>query len=164
MSWIAVSVGLSLTTATVGVMQNRANIKANNRQVDIDNRANTHAIEEAMKEEHRLEDLEIAQNERIALRDSSSAVAMSANTGVAGVSAERNVDNVLFQSLLDENVIKANSSAKLFQIGNQGFSSSQNILSKKQKKPSVLGDALKIASAGVGTFSAMGGFKKGGKD
>lgn len=160
MSWWAV--GISLTTATVGVMENRANIKANNRQVEMDNRANTSATEEAMREQNRLEDLEVAQNERIALRDSSSAVAMSANTGVAGVSAERNVDNVLFQSLLDENVIKANSSAKMFQIGNQGFAQSQNILSRKKKKPSVLGDALRITSAGVSAFSARGGFKKGG--
>lgn len=159
MSWWAV--GITLTSATIGQYQQRENIKANNRAVEQAQRANTSAVEQALEDEMQQEFLAEVQADREALRASSTAVAQSANTGVAGITAERNIDNVLFQNLLDENVLKANSEANLFNISNQGFSQAQQIQSRKKSKPKVLGQLLQVGLEGAKTYVARGGGSKG---
>lgn len=168
MSWAMVAVAVAVVSgavsqrsqrkqATMQRDQQQAIYDIETEQTERDNRANTSAMEQAMEDEKQAEFLETLENDRKALRDVGTTVAQTANTGVAGITAERNIDNALFQNQLNENVIKANTEAQLFNIANTGFRSQQDVIKRKANAnvPSVLSSTLKVGASAVGTYASM---------
>lgn len=158
MSWLAVAVvGVSVaTTAISGISQRniaKANIQAGEIAKIAQNSANTQAEEEQQRETANL----LTQERRRALRERSTAVAQQANTGVAGVSAKRQIDNVLFQSVLNEDSIISRGETDIINIRNSGFAQSSNIQADINRatssKPSVLAIGLQSAGAGFTTYA-----------
>ena len=164
MSWIAVGVTLSVASTAYTGMQQRSQQQAQTKQLGMDSRANQSAIQQAEADKQREIQLKEYQQQREARRAESTARAGQANTGIAGITANRQIDNILFQSTLDTNYIKAQGENDINAILNQGFNQSSQIQSaintSKRNTPSNLEIAVSSSVAGTKTYV---GAKSAGK-
>lgn len=95
--------------------------EAETKELKAQQRSQYNAIGQAQLDRQRETDLTIYQQEREARRAESMARANQANSGIAGVTANRQLDNVLFQNVLDENFIKAQGLNDLIAIRSEGW-------------------------------------------
>lgn len=153
---------LSVGTTAVQGLQQRAESKAQTAQLNMDKKANASAISQAEVDKQRETDMAVYQQNREARRAESMARAGQANTGISGITANRQIDNVLFQSNLDINYIKTQGENDINNILNQGFNQSAQIQSaintSKRNTPSNLEVAINAGVAGVKTYTSL---KKG---
>lgn len=164
MSWIAVGVTLSVASTAYAGMQQRSQQQAQTKQLEMDSRANQSAIQQAEADKQREIQLKEYQQQKEARRAESMARAGQANAGIAGITANRQIDNILFQSTLDTNYIKAQGENDINAILNQGFNQSSQIQSaintSKRNTPSNLEIAVSSSVAGIKTYV---GAKSAGK-
>lgn len=130
--------------------------------------ANEAMIKQAQEDKNRETEMRLSEEQRKRLRDTSTAVANSAYSGVAGISRERAINNVLFQSTLNEDTIKAQGETALSNIATQGSQQNMQIVSNinqaKTNTPSFLGIALNSAMAGAKTFAMSTAVGAGGNN
>lgn len=159
MSWVAVGVALAsvATTAVAGISaKNQAN--AQTKQIEMSQRANASAIEQAEKDKQAEIDMAVYQKDRENRRTESMARAGQANAGIAGITASRQIDNVVFQNMLDINYIKTQGDNALIDLSNRGFEQSSNLQSalntSKRNTPTNLQIGMSSATAGVKTYAS----------
>lgn len=119
--------------------------------------ANQSAIAQAQADKNQEVSMKLSEEQRKKLRESSTAIAQSAYSGVAGISKERALNNILFQSTLNEDVIKAQGETALSNIASSGaqqnMSIVQGINQAKSQTPSFLGIALNAGIKGASTYA-----------
>lgn len=157
MSWLAVSVTVATaSTAMMGIMQSNAQ-KAQTKQIEMAQRANVSAVEQAKQDKQREIDMSVYQQDRENRRSESMAKAGQANAGIAGITASRQIDNVVFQNMLDINYIKTQGENSLISLTNQGFNQQSQLQSElntsKRNTPSGLEIGVSTAVAGIKTYS-----------
>lgn len=118
--------------------------------------ANAIANTQSQEERNRLTGLQLTEERRRALRESSSLMARQASTGVGGITSERLLNNSLFQSTLNEGTIQAKGEADLMNISMQGNRAEQTIVGQinqtQAQMPSTLGIIANSAMAGLQTY------------
>lgn len=149
-----VSIGATVaSTAITGIMQRNAQ-KAQTKQIEMSQRANASAVQQAEKDKQRETDMAVYQQDRENKRNESIVKAGQANAGIAGITASRQIDNVVFQNMLDINYIKTQGENSLISLSNQGFNQQNQLQSElntsKRNTPSYLE---------IGTSTAVAGFK-----
>lgn len=157
MSWLAVSVTVATaSTAMIGMMQRNAQ-KAQTKQIEMTQRANVSAVEQAKQDKQREIDMSVYQQDRENRRSESMAKAGQANTGIAGITASRQIDNVVFQNMLDINYIKTQGDNSIIGLTNQGFQQQSQLQSElntsKRNTPSNLEIGTSSATAGIKTYA-----------
>ncbi len=162
---IAVGATMAGTALTAKSQQNQA--KTAEKQGELDLIASQSATKQAEQDANEETRMELANKRREFLRTQGSIVAQQANTGVAGVTAERQRRNVDFQHNMDVQNIKKKSENTLISIRHQGFRNDSQIQSNLNRihKPSggeVLG---KTALAGLSVYASgkSAGKSAGGK-
>ncbi len=164
MSWVFV--GATIATTVIGGISQRKQAEAQIRAGEQAQIASTNTTEQAQLEDIRETNRQRLEEKRRARREASTAVAQQANTGIAGISSKRQVDNILFQSILNQDVITQSGENRLFNIANQGFANDSAIASDinraKSSKPSLGSIALEAGARGLSTFTIAGGGKKNG--
>lgn len=150
----ALSVG---STAMTGIMS-RNNAKAQTAQIEQSQRANTSAIAQAEEDKKRETDMAVYQQERQSRRSESLARATQANSGIAGITADRQLDNVMFQNVLDINYIKTQGDNSLINLSNQGFAQTSQLQSSlntsKRNTASGLAIGVSTLGAGINTYAS----------
>lgn len=157
MSWVAVGVTLAVGATAFSGIQQRNMAKAQTAQIEMNQRANTSAIEQAQKDKQAEIDMAVYQKDRENRRVESMARAGQANAGIAGISASRQIDNVTFQNMLDINFLKTQGEYDMINLSNRGFEQSSNLQSalntSKSNTPSGLEIAVSTAVAGGKTYA-----------
>lgn len=156
MSWLAVAVTASVaTTAMTGIMQRNAQ-KGQTQQIEMSQRANASAVEQAKLDKQREIDMTVYQQDRENRRSESMARAGQANAGIAGITASRQIDNVVFQNMLDINYIKTQGENSLISLTNQGSNQQSQLQAElntsKRNTPSGLEIGISSATAGIKTY------------
>lgn len=122
MSWMMVgSAVVSVGASYISNKNNQQQQQQETAELKSQQKSQYNAIEQAQLDRQRETDLTIYQQEREARRAESMARASQANSGIAGVTANRQLDNVLFQNTLDENFIKTQGLNDLIAIRNEGW-------------------------------------------
>lgn len=162
MSWLAVAVGgtMALSSIYAGKQQQALN-EAETRELQAQQKSEYNAIQQAQLDKQREIDMATYQQDREARRAEANARAGQANTGIAGITAGRQIDNVLFQSVLDENFIKTQGENALINIRNEGQSMVSSTQSKinaaKRGTQSSKNIYISGALSGVSGFLSAGG-------
>lgn len=137
-------------------MQQKLNQQAQTKQIEMTQKANTSAIEQAQKDKQAEIDMTVYQKDRENRRLESMARAGQANSGIAGITASRQIDNVVFQNMLDINYIKTQGDNALIDLSNKGFEQSASIQSalntSKRNTPTNLQIGVNSAVAGIKTY------------
>lgn len=158
MSWLAVAVGAVVASTAMTGISARNNQKAQTQQIEMSQRANASAIQQAEEDKKRETDMAVYQQDREARRAESMARAGQANAGIAGITATRQIDNVVFQNMLDINYIKTQGDNSLINLSNQGFNQASELQSSlntsKRNTPSGLEIAMNTAVAGISTYAS----------
>lgn len=159
----ALSVG---STAMTGIMT-RNNQKAQSQQIEMAQKSNASAVSQAEQDKQREIAMAVYQKERESRRAESMARAGQANAGIAGITATRQVDNVVFQNMLDINYIKTQGENSLINISNQGFNQASELQSSlntsKRNTPSGLEIGISTATAGIKSYATTSAYNKGFK-
>lgn len=149
------------TTAISGIQQKYMQ-QAQTKQLEMSQRASINSTEQAIQDKQRETDLAEYQQLREVRRTESTVRAGQANNGIAGITANKQLDNVLFQSILDINYIKTQGENSLINISNQGYSNSSSIQeginTSKRNTASNLQIGISSATAGVKAYAGAGGF------
>ena len=163
MSFAITATVLSVGTTAMSGMQQKYNQQAQTKQLEMSQRASINATEQAIQDKQRETDLAEYQQQREARRAESTVRAGQANAGIAGITANKQLDNVLFQSILDINYIKTQGENSLINISNQGYSNSSSIQeginTSKRNTPSNLQIGVSVLTAGTKAYAGAGGFK-----
>ena len=163
MSFAITATVLSVGTTAMTGLQQKYNQQAQTKQLQMSQRASISATEQAIQDRQRETDLAEYQQQREARRAESLTRASQANSGIAGITANKQLDNVLFQSILDVNYIKSQGENALINISDQGYSNSSSIQeginTSKRNTPSNLQIAISSATAGTKAYAGAGGFK-----
>lgn len=164
MAWLAVAAMATLSFGSTYYAQKSQQLqqKAETAEMESQMKSQYSAINQAQLDKQRETDMTVYQQDREARRAESMARANQANAGIAGVTAHRQIDNVLFQSVLDENFIKTQGENELVAIRNEGWDrvsgmQSQINLSKNRtasNKQIMVSSFLSGASAGLSTYGA----------
>lgn len=153
---------LSVGTTAMSGLQQKYVQQAQTKQLQMSQQASISATEQAMKDKQREIDLAKYQQDREARREESVTRAGQANAGIAGITASKQIDNVLFQHILDVNYIRTQGENSLIGISNQGYSDSSaiqsNINTSKRNTISNLQILTSTATAGTKTYAGAGGF------
>lgn len=167
MAMIAMA-AISMASSAMSQMSQKSALQG---QVDSLNRsrvANANATIQAESERNKLAGLQMTEETRRALRESSTLVAQQASTGVGGITSQRVLNNVLFQSTLNEGTIQAKNEADLANISMQGNRQEVALVGQVNQTsaqiPSTLGIIANSAMAGAKTYlmgSMMGGASAG---
>lgn len=125
MSWfiLGATVALSAGSTYLSGKSQQSQQQAETAELKSQQRSQYNAINQAQLDKQREIDMTVYQQEREARRSESMARAGQANSGIAGVTASRQIDNVLFQNILDENFIKTQGENELIGIRNEGWQS-----------------------------------------
>lgn len=110
-------------------------------QTKTNQQAEKHATEQQLLESIREEQHALRDVQRQQKRDEGVTLAQQANTGLAGISQQRVLNNVLFQSTLDKSEVMRSADAQRRDIAVQGFSAQnqiQNTLNKIRAERSML--------------------------
>lgn len=165
---IPVLIGLTVASMVASGVSQRTQQKATQDAGDKALIANQSAITQAQSDKNREVAMRLSEEQRKRLRESSTATAQSAYSGVAGISKERALNNILFQSTLNEDVIKANGETALSNIASSGSQQNMNIMQgindSKAKTPSYLSIGINSAIAGAKTYAIAGGSLNSGGD
>lgn len=153
-----VSIGATVaSTAVTGIMQRNAQ-KAQTQQIEMAQRANTSAVQQAEKDKQREIDMAVYQQDRENRRSESLVKANQANAGIAGITASRQIDNATFQNILDINYIRTQGENSLIDLSNKGFSQTSNLQSQlntsKRNTASYLEIGASTAVAGIKSFAS----------
>ncbi len=146
-----VAVGLSVVTTGASIMQANRTADFNEEQARLDMVASDKATEQAVEESEREEGMNLAQLAREALAKKSTIVAQQANTGVSGVTSERQRRNVDFQESMDVETIKRQSANTVNSIRQTGYTNNSQIQgrmnSATSSKTGTAGALAKVAMA-----------------
>lgn len=152
----------AVAVAAMSAVSQTSQKNALQKQVDSINKsrtANAVATVQAESERNRLTGLQLTEEKRRALRESSSMMAKQASTGVGGITSDRVLNNSLFQSTLNEGTIQARGEADLANISMQGNRQEVALTGQANQvyaqMPSTLGIVFNSVMAGVQTY-AMG--------
>lgn len=148
---------LAVGSSAMQGIQQRNMAKAQTQQLEMTQRANASAIEQAQKDKQAEIDMAVYQKDRENRRVESMARAGQANAGISGISASRQIDNVTFQNMLDINYLRVQGENDMINLSNKGFEQTSNIQSaintSKRNTPSGLEIAISSATAGVKTYA-----------
>ena len=165
-------VAMALSAVYSGVQQRqaqkqqKASLDAQAENTRQQQQADSHATQEQLAESLREEAGARLDNKRQVTRTASTVMSQQAYTGVNGITSERQLNNVLFQGVLDDNAIQRAGDKQLESIATQGFSSQgqlvstlNNITAEKStiKPESYLSIGLRAGlSAGTAYYSTRG--------
>jgi len=155
---------LSAGASAISQTSQRSALKEQINSINSTRTANAVATTQAESERNRLTGLQLTEEKRRALREGASSVARQASTGVGGITSERVLNNVLFQSTLNEGTIQAKGEADLANISMQGnrqeIALTGQVNQAYSQMPSTLGIIANSAIAGASTY-AMGALMGG---
>lgn len=169
MSWFAVgAVAVSAVSVYASSKGQQISQQTETAELESQQKAQYSAVYQAQLDKQRETDMSVYQQNREAMRAESLARAGQANSGISGITASRQIDNVLFQSILDENFIKTQGEHDLISIRNEGQSSVSSMqLNINRSRNATLsnkqiytGTFMSGVSAGLGAYASSGGSKK----
>jgi len=127
-TWVMIAMASTTVATTAISMDNQKKINENQiKQGEMDLIASQNATMNAEEEARRQESESLTNIGRELLSSQATATALQANTGIAGVTAEKQKRNIDMQNTFDVGVIKDQSDQAIFQIRNQGFANSQSL-------------------------------------
>lgn len=175
MSWVLVGTTTALSAisayATMDAQNKQAQAQIDQGQRDmIASQSATEQAEADLRDEQALELSDLASK---LLGAESAQRATSANSGVAGITAERNMRNIQFQNTFDVNQVNTKNERLLIGIRNSGFNNASSIQGgineASSRKTSRTAMAVNTTLSGGKAFISSGGLKglragkKGGK-
>lgn len=159
MSYLMVAVGVSTVSTALAIDAQNKQAKFQEEQGRLDMVASNSATQQAEADARDQEAVDLSEVAREFLAVKSSVVAQQANSGISGVTSDRQRRNVDFQNSLDINTIKKKSDNVVFNIRQSGFSNNQTIQSSindaRSKKVGLLEGATKTALAGGSTYASL---------
>lgn len=156
MGMLALAVGATMASSAISQTSQRSALKDQVNSLNKTRTANAVATTQAESERNRLTGLQLTEEKRRALREASSSIARQGSTGVGGITSDRVLNNVLFQSTLNEGTIQAKGEADLANISMQGNKQEMALVGQvnqaQAQMPSTLGIIANSAIAGASTY------------
>jgi hypothetical protein len=167
MSWVVVAITVTAGSTYVA-METQAEIAENNiKQGEMDQRASANATKNAEEAQKRRTADRLSQSYRELLSARSEALAIQAETGVAGAIADKQKRNIDMQNTFDIERIQQDGEALVHNVRTQGFQNTaklqQSINSARSNKPSDEAIAFTSATSSALAGLRVSGSRRGGK-